>query len=363
MRLLNDAEFAAAMTAEIHTLTGRRTASAAAVSLGVIPDDPNALAAEGGGDDPDSCAGEASADPDGEQEAPAGGPRGAGSWRANWLAEAFREEGLTVVEVEGWKTRGAAYAHAPVVSLFHHTASNRASGPAGGLRIVVYGRAGLAGPIANWLTARNGVIYVIASGIANNAGRGNARTAGMPSITGNGNTFGDEMENDGRGEHYSDVQYTAAIRAHAAVHRRLGWKASRGIGHKEWSTSGKPDPLLDMAQVRRDLATAIARGTAPTTPGGDEEVDQKTADAILAELRALTDFLITGKRHGQSATANEGEYIGVLHRQAQITNDLLRAAGGASAPRGDGATAAAAQGSTAHEAADQTAAHEVEEGQ
>lgn len=274
MELLSDAAFAEAM-AEVDPARLSRAAT-----VGLIPDDPNALAAEGGGDDPDACPcaeDGAAADP-----AAVPGPRTAGAWRATWLADAFRAEGLTVVEVEGWRARGYAYAHPPVVSLFHHTGSARTSGPAGGLRVVVYGRPGLDGPIANWLTARNGIVYVIASGIANNAGHGNARAAGLPNVTGNGNTFGDEMDNDGLHEPYPAVQYTAAIKSHAAVHRRLGWPASRGIGHKEWSTTGKTDPLLNMVTVRRDLATAIARGTIPTSPGGDFDMDQKTFNGMFA---------------------------------------------------------------------------------
>lgn len=271
--------------------------------------------------------------------------RRAGSWRADWLAEVLRAEGLTVVEVAGWKTRGYAYPGPPQVSLFHHTASGRASGPTGGLHVVVYGRPGLDGPIANWLTGRNGVIYVIASGVANNAGHGNARAAGLPQVTGNTATFGNEMENDGTGEKYSPVQYTAAIKSHAAVHRRLGWPASRGIGHKEWSTTGKTDPVLDMAQVRRDLATAIARGPGPTPGGNDEDMNADQFAALLRDktVRALLGEIVKETRVGFSASPDGKGYPlgGMLltvynHVQAQ--------------------EAAATKGAAAHETGDQDAA-------
>jgi hypothetical protein len=281
MHLLSDAAFADAMGS-----FARHGLTAAAPDVAVLPDSPEALAAEGGGDDPAACLHDADDEPiDGTGESlDDPGPRTAGSWRATWLADVLRAEGLTVVEVQGWRSRGYAYPGPPKVSLFHHTASGRNSGPAGGLRVVAYGRPGLPGPIANWLVARNGVVYVIASGISNNAGRGNARAAGMPNVTGNAATFGDEMENDGIGEPFTAVQYTAAIKAHAAVHRRMGWTASRGIGHKEWSVTGKPDPKLSMAQVRRDLATAIARGTTPTT----DEDDDMNAEQFAALLRDKT---------------------------------------------------------------------------
>lgn len=199
-------------------------------------------------------------------------------WRATWLADEFRKAGLVVVEVEGWKTRGYDFPDTPAeegVSIFHHTASNRNSGPAGGLRIVTYGREGLAGPIANWLTARNGVIYVVAAGVSNNAGTGNARAAGLPGTTGNSNTLANEMENDGIGEPYPAVQRTAAMKAHAAVHRKLGWLAARAIAHHEWSTTGKIDPLVrtwgTMPAARAQLAGFIS-GTATE----EDDMDQNS---------------------------------------------------------------------------------------
>jgi hypothetical protein len=318
MYLLPDDSFQEAMAA--YARHGLTTVSNA------LADDPDVLAAEGRGDDPDACYHEEDLTEEELAAVEAVRARRTGSgWRATWLADVMRAEGLVVVEVEGWRGRGVSFPDSPAeegVSLFHHTASSAASGPTGGLRIVTYGRPGLPGPICNWLTARNGVIYIVAAGVANHAGRGNARTAGLPRTSGNSNAFGNEMENNGIGERYSPIQYTAAIKSHAAVHRKMGWKASRGIGHKEWSTSGKPDPKLDMAQVRRDLAVAIARGT---VPGEDEDdVDQKTGDAILRELTALNDFLMTGRRYGKSATAPpDSEQIGTLHKLLQSVDRRL----------------------------------------
>jgi len=259
--MLSPEEFAEAMRAAVADPSNAATPGDAP---DVIAYDPDVLAAEGGGDDPDACAdhvGEGGSD-----DRPLTGVSGliSSAWRATWLADEFRKAGLVVVEVEGWKTRGYDFPDSPVeegVSIFHHTASNRNSGPAGGLRIVTYGREGLAGPIANWLTARNGIVYVVAAGVANNAGQGNARAAGLPNTTGNSNTLANEMENDGLGEAYSPAQRTASLIAHAVVHRKMGWSAGRGIGHLEWSTSGKIDPYVktwgSMSAARTQLAKVI----------------------------------------------------------------------------------------------------------
>jgi hypothetical protein len=63
----------------------------------------------------------------------------------------------------------------------------------------------------------------------------------------------------------------------------------------------------------------------------EDDVKQETGDAILAELKALNEFLMTGKRYGKAATAPPGsEQIGTLHkllqsigRYMETSNELL----------------------------------------
>lgn len=189
--------------------------------------------------------------------------------RLTWLPDVLRAAGLTVVEVSGWKSRGPAYNKAPRIFLYHHTAENRNSGNAGGLSVVTHGRPGLDGPIANLYLARNGTVYIVASGYSYNAGRGNARAAGLPSVTGNSETIAMEMANDGVGEPYSAVMYTAAIRVGAAIARKLNLPTSNFLGHKEWSTSGKIDPTWNMGSARSDItATRRAMDTSKPASGG-----------------------------------------------------------------------------------------------
>lgn len=208
--------------------------------------------------------------------------------RLTWLSTVLKAAGLTVVEVSGWQTRGAQYSKAPRIFLYHHTAENKNAGNAGGLAIVTHGREGLEGPIANLYLGRNGTVYIVASGISNNAGRGNARAAGLPSVTGNAETIAMEMANNGIGEPYSSVMYTAAIKVGAAIARHLNLPTKNLLGHKEWSTSGKIDPTWNMASARISItATRRAMDSNPATGGGGSAPSVPTAEqeAEVAVIR------------------------------------------------------------------------------
>jgi hypothetical protein len=73
-----------------------------------------------------------------------------------------------------------------------------------------------------------------------------------------------------------------------------------------------------------DMLTGSQRVAAKMALLEDEDVDQKTGDAILAELQALNDFLMTGKRYGKSATAPpESTQIGLLHNELQTIRQAI----------------------------------------
>lgn len=58
----------------------------------------------------------------------------------------------------------------------------------------------------------------------------------------------------------------------------------------------------------------------------EDDVDQKTADAMLTELQALNEFLQTGRRYGKAATAPpSSEYIGTLHKLLGSIDDRMAA--------------------------------------
>lgn len=120
------------------------------------------------------------------------------------------------------------------------------------------GRPDLQGPIANFFVARDGQIFLVGDGIANNAGTGNARVCGHSDWTGNARTVGIEWANNGTGEAPTAPGWTAYTRLVAAISEELAALNGRTVteqqkyvlGHKEWSTTGKIDPTFDMSTFR-----------------------------------------------------------------------------------------------------------------
>ena len=90
--------------------------------------------------------------------------------RDTGIADRLRAKGLNVVEVNGWRTRGAEGFN-PRGSVDHHTAGPR-KGNAPSLGVCINGRADLPGPLCNVLVGRDGTCYVVAAGRANHAGAG-----------------------------------------------------------------------------------------------------------------------------------------------------------------------------------------------
>lgn len=180
--------------------------------------------------------------------------------RALWLPQVLQQAGLRVETVPGWETRGSSTFN-PSWLVEHHTASNKNSGNAPSLNIVTNGRPDLPGPLCNYLTARDGTVYVVASGRANHAGAG----AYPDGTTGNSRSFGNEAENDGRGEPWSAAQMNAINRAAYAICRHLGWKADRVVGHKEYALpkGRKIDPTYDMNVHRATVTALLGQPPAP----------------------------------------------------------------------------------------------------
>src|SRR5690554_5296295 len=124
------------------------------------------------------------------------------------LADACRKSGLPVVEVSGWKSRGrppSTGGFAPRGQLVHHTGNHgtntRAQELAYVQRVLVAGYSTLPGPFCQLALGRRTVdgppvIYVVAAGRANHAGK--ARAVGfMRAGDGNTQSLGWEALNSG----------------------------------------------------------------------------------------------------------------------------------------------------------------------
>lgn len=181
------------------------------------------------------------------------------------LAEALRAEGCRVVEVAGWQTRGHAGYFKPVGGLKHHT------GGRNDLHVVVNGRSDLPGPLGNLYLARDGVVHVVAAGVAWHAGagssvvlaeikravpsKGDARARGLEDDyrQGNHDLFGVEVENDGR-EPLTKAQVEALPRLMAAACKFYGFKPNAWRHHREWTRR-----KVDMADRAHDFNAMCAR--------------------------------------------------------------------------------------------------------
>jgi hypothetical protein len=179
-----------------------------------------------------------------------------------WLADVLRDTGLQVREIPGWETLGHGAVGEILGVLCHHTA-----GPATGNfpseRVVVNGRTGLAGPLANLGLARDGTWVVVAAGQAWHAGTGAAPWC--PRDQGNSHLIGVEAESTGRGD-WTAAQREAYPRGVAALLFHLGLGSERAIGHKEWAPHRKIDPAgIDMTAFRAAVVRYLkpARFTAP----------------------------------------------------------------------------------------------------
>lgn len=171
-----------------------------------------------------------------------------------WLADTLRGAGLEVVEHSGWKTHDRPGDWLPRFGVVHATAAPASQADSVQIRVVRDGRSDLPGPIANAVIDRDGRWHVVSAGRCNSTLVG---TAGP--FEGLGNTYALSTEgcNDNRDEAWSAKQYRSYVVGWAAWCRRLGWKPSRLVGHKEHTPGHKTDPTFNMDQFRRDVQAAL----------------------------------------------------------------------------------------------------------
>ena len=170
------------------------------------------------------------------------------------LLAALRAEGLTVVEVDGWRThnRNRKGPWGPVHGvMIHHTVTR---GTDTTVRICRDGYSGLPGPLCHGVIAKDGTVHLLSAGRANHAGTGDGdvlqavideRPVPRDDETGtDGNRYfyGFECENLGDGKDpWPAAQLAAIEKAAAALCRAHGWGSRSVIGHLEWQP-GKSDP-------------------------------------------------------------------------------------------------------------------------
>lgn len=237
------------------------------------------------------------------------------------LADALRDAGVEVVEVQGWKTRGYDFPVKPRVVVGHHTASAPGS-KIPSLNILINGRSDLPGPLCQIGLSRDAVAYVVASGKANHAGPGQWKDVTTSSLT-----VGIEAENSGVGEPWAADQLAAFDTCAAVLLNLLDQPASMYCGHKEWAlpTGRKIDPHgIDLDQQRGRINTLLTEG-----------FDMALSDEDKAWIRAEM-----AKVAGQVAShqIKDGPTVGVGIRTIDRRTQRIAEAVGELAA-GDGASA------------------------
>lgn len=183
----------------------------------------------------------------------------------DWLPDALRAEGCTVVEVDGWESRGRPSSSGgfdPYGTLHHHTGTTASpSNPAPTLQTVIHGRSDLPGPLCHALIGYDGTVHVVAAGRANHAGECNG-FGPFSGGDGNAQLIGWEIDYDGT-QAISDAQQDAAVRASAAVLKRLGETENYAATHQETSKTGKWDTGGVTGDQWRTLIRDRMSGTTP----------------------------------------------------------------------------------------------------
>lgn len=180
-----------------------------------------------------------------------------------WMPAVLLDAGLKVAEEPGWAGRGRAEMGRVAGVMVHHTVGPR-QGNMPSLKVLRDGRTGLQGPLAQLGLGRDGTWYVIAAGRANHAGAGSWQGVN----DGNAHFIGVECENTGTADDmpWPAVQLTALRHGVAALLRHAELGADACVGHKEYAPQRKIDPLLDMADLRRDVASILAGQIPPVVP-------------------------------------------------------------------------------------------------
>lgn len=145
-----------------------------------------------------------------------------------WLADAARLPGYPVVEVPGWRSLGHGGLRVCETVTGHHTA-NPQRGDYPSLNIVRNGRGDLAGPLSQLGLARSGTVYIIAAGLAYQAGA--SAWAGFTDLNDEG--IGIEAESAGTVDDWTPEQRDCYPRLVAALLYYMRRGPERFGFHKE----------------------------------------------------------------------------------------------------------------------------------
>lgn len=191
--------------------------------------------------------------------------------------------------VPGWQTRGDSIFN-PRVSIGHHTAGPK-SGDRPSLRVVLEGRPGLPGPLAQDFLTRSGIVVVVASGRANHAGVGSYR-----GFRGNSAAIGNEAEDDGDGN-WTEEQMDILPRLHAAHLWLMNQGPENYCSHRTWAEppGRKIDPTGIADGWMRSRIMTVTREVLHAIPEAPVSIKEDDMKLVVAQTKDDNEqWLITG---------------------------------------------------------------------
>lgn len=215
------------------------------------------------------------------------------------LAELARSAKLTVMEIDGWRTRGHGQMSDVRTITCHHTAGPKRLDKRMSLPVVKDGRPGLSGPLAHYYLDRDGTVYVVAAGLCYHAG------VSLSNDFTNSHAIGIEAEAAGTG--WSNDWPPVQMRAYETLCRALcssfGLNYTNIRGHKETCApkGRKSDPSFDMTVFRSHVRT-------PPIVKPEDKNDM--ADITPAQMDQIADKVVAKMMAFQSEVFRDGNKDG-----------------------------------------------------
>ncbi|MCA1624155.1 MAG: N-acetylmuramoyl-L-alanine amidase [Acidobacteria bacterium] len=158
-----------------------------------------------------------------------------------------------MAELANWRN----HHHGPMANHVHGVICHHTAGPDPypgakndfpSISVIRNGRAGLAGPLAQYGLGWNGTVYIVSAGLSYHAGSGSWK-----GVSGNQYFIGIEAEDKGDGD-WTDEQLDCYPRLVASICQHLKAGPEWVCGHKEYAPRRKIDPAgINMDQMRRTI--------------------------------------------------------------------------------------------------------------
>jgi hypothetical protein len=186
------------------------------------------------------------------------------------LGTYLKSKGHTVVDADVPYGRDSTWKGVQYI-LVHHTAS-----PDDGLEATIaqfIKTGGTYPPLSQIMLGQSGKVWITTKpragdeepGRASHAGKGS--WPGVPTDRMNEVSLGIECQASGKKPLSAyPVMYKTLIKLLADLCKRYGINETKVIGHKEWSSTGKIDPLDDMNKIRADVKAALNPVKPPVEP-------------------------------------------------------------------------------------------------